>query len=157
MPVQFQLSLTICPTTKGHIDTTAKLLSITPDGDSIRLVFSLPLAFHVSLIPKGYVALDGTSLTLTTLSLPATETTPLAPGYGAFGIMLVAHTQEHTILATKKVGSSVNVECDVVGKGVESVVRNALEGAADEGGALNKMIERAVERVLERRGLLAKE
>lgn len=69
--------------------------------------------------------------------------------------MLVAHTQEHTILATKQVGQSVNVECDVVGKGVESVVRNVLEGAAEQGGIMEQLVERAVERVLERRGLLA--
>lgn len=69
--------------------------------------------------------------------------------------MLVQHTQTRTVVATKKAGESVNVECDVVGKGVESVVRNVLEGGGEAGGALELMVERAVERVLEKRGLLA--
>lgn len=104
------------------------------------------------MIPKGYVALDGTSLTLTQLSRGAADSTESAQGI--FGVMLVAHTQEHTILAKKVVGDSVNVECDVVGKGVESVVRNVLEGG-EAGGAMEKMIEGVVERVLREKGLIA--
>lgn len=143
---------------QGHIDTTATLLSITPDGDSIRLLFSIPLAFYSSLIPKGYIALDGTSLTLTSLAIPkpndADYPAGLTPGHGTFGVMLVQHTQSRTVVANKKVGESVNVECDVVGKGVESVVRNVLEGGGEAGGALELMVERAVERVLAKKGLI---
>lgn len=148
------MSLTII--FQGHVDTTATILSVIPDGDSLRMVFSLPLEFYNSLIPKGYVALDGTSLTLTQLERfesPSAVGAPpgLLPGRGVFGVMLIAHTQEHTVLAKKQVGATVNVECDIVGKGVESVVRNVLEGG--EGGALEKMIEAAVEKALKKRGL----
>lgn len=139
---------------QGHVDTTAKILSITPDGDSIRLLFSLPLEFYTPLIPKGYIALDGTSLTLTHLSVPKPGDEHYEPGVGHFGVMLVVHTQSRTVVAMKAVGESVNVECDVVGKGVESVVRNVLEGGGETGGALELMVERAVERVLARKGLL---
>ncbi|GAA5837226.1 hypothetical protein JCM9279_005625 [Rhodotorula babjevae] len=139
---------------QGHVDTTAKILSITPDGDSIRLLFSLPLEFYTPLIPKGYIALDGTSLTLTHLSVPKPGDEHYEPGVGHFGVMLVVHTQSRTVVAMKGIGESVNVECDVVGKGVESVVRNVLEGGGETGGALEVMVERAVERVLARKGLL---
>lgn len=142
--------------TQGHVDTTAKIVSITPDGDSIRLLFSLPLEFYTPLIPKGYIALDGTSLTLTHLSVPKEGDEHFEPGApkGLFGVMLVKHTQSRTVVAMKPVGETVNVECDVVGKGVESVVRNVLEGGGEKGGALELMIERAVERVLARKGLV---
>ncbi|GAA5888829.1 hypothetical protein JCM6882_002869 [Rhodosporidiobolus microsporus] len=141
---------------QGHVDTTAKLLSSTPDGDSIRLLFSLPLEFYTPLIPKGYIALDGTSLTLTHLSVPKEGEEHFEPGppRGVFGVMLVHHTQSRTVVAMKPVGETVNVECDVVGKGVESVVRNVLEGGGETGGALELMVERAVETVLARKGLL---
>ncbi|BGP36403.1 Riboflavin synthase alpha chain [Rhodotorula kratochvilovae] len=139
---------------QGHVDTTAKILSITPDGDSLRLLFSLPLEFYTPLIPKGYIALDGTSLTLTHLSVPKPGEEHYEAGRGVFGVMLVVHTQSRTVVAMKAVGESVNVECDVVGKGVESVVRNVLEGGGEQGGALELMVERAVERVLARKGLL---
>lgn len=143
---------------QGHVDTVATLLSITPDGDSIRLLFSLPLEFYISLIPKGYIALDGTSLTLTHLSVPSSSDKHYTDGKtGLFEIMLVKHTQSRTVVAMKNVGDKVNVECDVVGKGVESVVRNVLEGGGEKGGALEKMIENAVERVLIRKGLIKAE
>ncbi|GAA5922930.1 riboflavin synthase [Sporobolomyces koalae] len=142
---------------QGHVDTTAKILSITPDGDSIRLLFSLPLEFYLPLIPKGYIALDGTSLTLTHLSRPREGDEHFDaqdPDRGVFGVMLVVHTQSRTVVAMKPVGKTVNVECDVVGKGVESVVRNVLETGGEQGGALERMIERAVERVLIKKGIV---
>ncbi|KAL8284198.1 hypothetical protein RQP46_004947 [Phenoliferia psychrophenolica] len=137
---------------QGHVDTTATILSITPDGDSLRYLFSLPLEYFTPLIPKGYVALDGTSLTLTSLAVPNPGSADYREGHGTFGVMLIAHTQSRTVVGLKKVGESVNVEVDVVGKGVESIVRNVLEGG--EGGAMEAMIERAVERVLAKKGLI---
>lgn len=115
---------------------------------------SLPLEFHTPLIPKGYIALDGTSLTLTHLSIPKPGEQHYEAGRGLFGVMLIAHTQTRTVVASKKVGDSINVECDVVGKGVESIVRNVLEGGGEAGGALEQLVERAVERVLARKGLV---
>jgi len=106
------------------------------------------------LIPKGYIALDGTSLTLTHLSTPKPGEEYYEEGRGVFGVMLVVHTQSRTVVAMKRVGETVNVECDVVGKGVESVVRNVLENGGEQGGALELMIERAVERVLIKKGLI---
>ncbi|GAA5950349.1 hypothetical protein JCM3765_004516 [Sporobolomyces pararoseus] len=140
---------------QGHVDTTAKLLSITPDGDSIRLLFSLPLQFYLSLIPKGYISLDGTSLTLTHLSTPRQgQDNYDGPGKGVFGVMLVKHTQSRTVVALKRLGETVNVECDVVGKGVESVVSNVLEQGGEGGSKFEQMIERVVEKVLIRKGLI---
>lgn len=144
--------LTLTPG-QGHVDTTARLISVTSDGDSLRLLMSLPLEFHISCIPKGYIALDGTSLTLTHLSVPKHGEEHFEQGRGLFGVMLIAHTQTRTVVALKKPGDTINVECDVVGKGVESIVRNVLEGGGEAGGALEKMIESAVERVLARKGL----
>jgi riboflavin synthase len=57
----------------------------------------------------------------------------------------------------KAVGEKLNIECDVVGKGVESVVRNVLQGGGEAGGALEVFVERAVERVLARKGLIPSE
>ncbi|SCZ91517.1 BZ3500_MvSof-1268-A1-R1_Chr1-2g01461 [Microbotryum saponariae] len=140
---------------QGHVDTVAQLLSITPDGDSIRLLFSLPLSFYYSLIPKGYIALDGTSLTLTHLSIPREGDEYYTDGQtGLFGVMLVQHTQSRTVVAFKQVGDKVAVECDVVGKGVEAIVRNVLQSGGEQNGALEAMIERAVEKVLLQKGLV---
>lgn len=88
------------------------------------------------LIPKGYVALDGTSLTLT--DVDDKERT--------FEIMLIKHTQERVTLGLKPVGERVNVEVDMVGKFVEKSVRATLEGGGND--ALKAMVKRVVEEVV---------
>lgn len=93
-----------------------------------------------ALLPKGYVTLDGTSLTLTAVDDAKAQ----------FGIMLIEHSQQKVILTHKKVGDKVNVEIDIVAKGVEKVVSKMLNG---EGGALEQIIERAVNKALAARGI----
>jgi riboflavin synthase len=85
------------------------------------------------IVEKGYIALDGTSLTITGVD----ETT--------FSVMLIAYTQARTVVAMKKVGDKVNVEVDLLGKIVEKQVLAALQGGTDGQGSL---IEKIVARVL---------
>lgn len=93
------------------------------------------------LIPKGFVALDGTSLTITSVD----------DVLGTLGIMLIAHTQSKVGLSKKPIGAKVNVEVDMVGKYVEKAVRGALGADSDQEGGLKAMIERAVEKAVERK------
>lgn len=92
------------------------------------------------LIPKGYITLDGTSLTLTHINPPSRE----------FSIMLIAHTQSKVIMTRKSIGDSVNVECDAVGKWVLKGVEGALSGIGGEGSAVGKLVQEAVERAVEK-------
>lgn len=135
-------------TPKAHVDTTATIISRSPDGDSVRLVFQLaPSDPHTSstmrhIIPKGYVAIDGASLTITQVD-DASRT---------FGVMLIQHTQEKITLGKKPVGSKVNIEVDMVGKYVEKSVVAALGG--EEGGneGIRGLVRNIVEDVLRERG-----
>ncbi|EIM83593.1 Lumazine-binding protein [Stereum hirsutum FP-91666 SS1] len=132
---------------QGHVDTTATLISKTPDGDSLRLLFQLPEptpdrpSLLPYLIPKGYVAIDGTSLTLTSVD----------DAQRTFGIMLIQHTQEKITLAKKKEGSLVNIEVDMVGKYVEKSVVAALGGGGGDG--MRALVEKVVEDVLAKKNL----
>jgi riboflavin synthase len=127
---------------QAHVDTTVTIVSRTPDGNSLRLTFQLaaPTSNRPSLlpylIPKGYVALDGASLTITEVN-DAERT---------FGVMLIEHTQEKITLAKKEVGTKVNVEVDMVGKYVEKSVLAAL--GSGEGGRLRELVEKIVEEKL---------
>ena len=94
------------------------------------------------LIPKGYVTIDGTSLTLTEVD-DAKQT---------FGVMLIQHTQEKITLSKKKIGSKVNIEVDMVGKYVEKSVSAALSGSGS-GAHWKELIERVVEQVLAKKGI----
>ena len=131
---------------QAHVDTTATIISSTPDGDSLRLVFqlspptpSIPAVIQY-IVPKGYIALDGASLTIT--QVDDKERT--------FGVMLIKHTQEKITLAKKGVGSKVNVEVDMVGKYVEKSVVAALGGVTGN-SALESMVRKVVEEVVNER------
>ncbi|CAF9923502.1 MAG: Riboflavin synthase alpha chain [Alectoria fallacina] len=131
---------------QGHVDTIAKILSVTPDGNS--LVFRLqPREKEVLryVVEKGYVTLDGASLTVTGVDDEA----------GWWEVMLIAYTQERVVMAAKKEGEEVNVEVDMVGKYVESSVRGYFEGLEKEssgGGVLERMVGKIVDERMRRGG-----
>ena len=135
---------------EGHVDDTATLISKTPDGDSLRLLFQLNEATPTRpsllpyLIPKGYIALDGTSLTLTEVDDEK------------FGVMLIQHTQEKITLARKNIGSKVNTEVDMVGKYVEKSVTATLSGGGSGSTEWQRLIENVVESVLAKKGIQAR-
>lgn len=116
---------------QGHVDSTAKIISRIPDGDSIRYTFQFPperAGLMPYLVEKGYVTIDGTSLTLTTVD--DKERT--------FGIALIAHSQEKVVLTDKREEDVVNVEVDCVGK--------YILGSEER---INGLVERMVEQKLE--------
>lgn len=87
---------------------------MTPDGNSLELRLSLPRELLRLIVPKGYVALDGTSLTVIEVN----------DQEGWFSLMLVAYTQSRVILPRKKPGDRVNLELDVLGKYVDRMLAN---------------------------------
>ena len=122
---------------QGHVDTIATILSITPDGNA--LTFRLQPRDREVLryvVEKGYVTLDGASLTVTKVE----------DGEGWWEVMLIAYTQERVVTAGKKVGDAVNVEVDMVGKYVEKSVRGYFEG---RGGGEMAVLEKIVGRIVE--------
>jgi riboflavin synthase len=130
---------------QGHVDTIATILSVTPDGNA--LVFRLqPRDKSVLryIVEKGYVTLDGASLTVTQVQ-DGPE--------GWWEVMLIAYTQERVVTAGKKKGESVNVEVDMIGKYVEKSVQGYLEGkTGGEMAILEKMVGRIVSEKLKQQG-----
>ncbi|KAL4069851.1 hypothetical protein V8B97DRAFT_1969714 [Scleroderma yunnanense] len=130
---------------QGHVDTTATIVHRQADGESLRLWFRLPQptpdrpSLLPYLIPKGFVAIDGTSLTLTEVN-DAEHT---------FGVMLIKLTQEKISLAKKPDGAKVNIEADMVGKYVAKSVVVSLAG--EGGNAIRELVERVVDDVVTRR------
>jgi len=129
---------------QGHVDSTATLIRKEPDGNSVRLTMQLPehTTLMPYLIPKGFIALDGASLTVTTVD----------DSERSFGVMLIAHTQSKIGLAKKEIGHKINVEVDMVGKYVEKSVKAALgEDGSSAGAGLRGLIEKAVDAAVERK------
>lgn len=88
----------------GHVDGVATLVSITPEGDSHRLVIEAPDALAKFIAPKGSVALDGISLTVNEVD-----------GKN-FGINIIEHTWLVTTLGQRKVGDKLNIEIDLMAR-----------------------------------------
>ncbi|KAL2175961.1 uncharacterized protein P884DRAFT_170728, partial [Thermothelomyces heterothallicus CBS 202.75] len=104
---------------QGHVDTTATILSRAPDGNAVTLRLA-PANRDVLryVVYKGFVALDGASLTITKVDDEA----------GWWEVMLIAYTQERIVTAAKQVGDTVNVEVDMTAKYVEKSLKGYLEG-----------------------------
>ncbi|KAK8191588.1 riboflavin synthase alpha chain [Phyllosticta capitalensis] len=130
---------------QGHVDTTAKILSVTPDGNALTFRFQPrdPAVLRY-VVEKGYVTIDGASLTVTKV-----EDGP----EGWWEVMLIAYTQEKVVTAGKKPGEEVNVEVDQVGKYVEKSVAGYFEGTAGgDVAVLEKMVNRLVDERLKALG-----
>ncbi|KAK4464164.1 riboflavin synthase [Cladorrhinum samala] len=118
---------------QGHVDTIAEILSKTPDGNAVTFRFR-PKSREVLkyVVYKGFIALDGASLTVTKVD----------DREGWWEVMLIAYTQEKIVTAAKEVGDTVNVEVDMTAKYVEKSLQGYLTGLGEGGGLLEKMVER---------------
>lgn len=124
---------------QGHVDTTATVTRRAPDGNAVTLRFApRDRAVLRYVVHKGFVALDGASLTVTRVD----------DDEGWWEVMLIAYTQERIVTAAKEVGETVNVEVDMTAKYVEKSLQGYLAGLDESGeggrGLLQKMVDRAV-------------
>ena len=94
----------------GHIDTVGRVEGINELSNSHWMTISFPEKFKHYLIYVGSVAIDGVSMTVAELK----ENT--------FSVGIIPHTWKETIFADKKVGDTVNLEFDVLGKYVERIM-----------------------------------
>ncbi len=92
---------------QGHVDGTCTITSRQPDGASELVTFNLPPEHAAQVVPKGFVALDGVSLTVVDAS---TE---------EFRVALIPHTRAMVTLGSAGVGYRANLEVDVLAKYVE--------------------------------------
>jgi riboflavin synthase len=100
---------------QGHVDGVGRIVEKRPDGDSLRVWFTAPDDLMPYIVTKGYICLDGVSLTVT------------EKHGNRFGVALVAYTQLMITMPTKPVGASVNIEVDVFAKYVESLLEGRVE------------------------------
>ena len=102
----------------GHIEGSGKIRSKTVSGNAVRIEIEAPADILKYLVEKGSVAVDGVSLTVVDVFKDA------------FSIVIIPHTAKSTTLGVKGVGSTVNLEPDILAKYVAKFVR------ADSGSSL---------------------
>ena len=94
----------------GHIDGVGKILSIRPEGNALLIDVAAENFLLKQIAAKGSVALDGISLTV------------VDAGLNNFSVSMIPHTREVTNFKSKRVGSLVNIETDVLAKYVERLM-----------------------------------
>lgn len=97
---------------QGHVDCTSEIRKIACDGVAKIIEFEVPSDIMTYIVQKGFVCVDGVSLTV------------VECGCSSFTITLIPYTSDHTVLGAKCVGDSVNVEVDMIAKYVERVAGN---------------------------------
>lgn len=96
----------------GHVDGMGKIVSMTPEGGSVRFVFETPPELARFIASKGSVAVDGISLTVNEVT------------GNCFGVNIISHTQAVTTLGEAKVGQSVNLEVDMLARYVARLLEH---------------------------------
>ena len=94
---------------QGHIDDTGRVVSATWDGEAMVIRFEAPLEVMRYMVEKGFIAVDGVSLTIVTKDT------------SSFQVSIVDYTRKHTILGSRQVGDLVNLEVDIMAKYVEQL------------------------------------
>jgi len=100
---------------QGHVDATGMILSRSPAAHWDRVRISLPASVARYVVPKGSIAVDGVSLTVSALSPPGTTGT-------WFEVSLIPETLKRTTLGIRQPGDTVNLEVDVIAKYVERLL-----------------------------------
>jgi riboflavin synthase len=104
----------------GHVDGAGKVVSVVPDGRSLRWTFEVPTDIARYIAHKGSVCIDGTSLTVNEVN------------GNRFGVNLIPHTVEHTTFAARRPGDGVNIEVDVVARYIERLLSHGDTPRLDE-------------------------
>ena len=96
---------------QGHVDGRGRFTSTKPEGDCVLMSFRAPKRLMRYIVEKGFIALDGISLTI------------VRRGASSFAISVIPYSLENTTLKERYVGGTANLEVDMLAKYVESLLR----------------------------------
>lgn len=95
---------------QGHVDGTGVVDEIRRDSEWVTMWFRVPVELARLMVPKGSVAVDGVSLTVVNVETDR------------FSVALIPHTLDATTLGVRRIGDSVNIETDILGKYVHKLL-----------------------------------
>ena len=102
---------------QGHVDGVGTVRSVVEDGNSRLIEISAPENIIMAVVQKGFIAVDGTSLTVV-------DRNP-----DSFSVAVIPFTFDHTTFSERPEGSVVNLEADVTAKYVATLVEPYLRSS----------------------------
>jgi riboflavin synthase len=103
---------------QGHVDAVGRIASMEDRDGSWTYRVEHPVAADWITVPKGSVAVNGTSLTVVDAALDS------------FSVAIIPYTYEHTVFHTLQVGDPVNLEFDILGKYAAALLQRQAAFAA---------------------------
>ena len=100
---------------QGHIDAVGKIGSIENDGEALIINISISKEIAGYLVKKGFIAVNGVSLTIVDCS------------HSQFTVSLVGFTRQATNLGKVRHGTPVNLEIDIIAKYIERFYQPNME------------------------------
>lgn len=97
---------------QGHVNGRGKVRYFSKDRDMVCMAFKLPHSLMNYIIPEGSIAIDGISLTVSSICRARGEIT----------VHIIPHTLRNTTLCDRKPGDEVNIETDFFGRYAESLL-----------------------------------
>lgn len=94
----------------GHIDGIGYIKDLKREDSAIWITIKTSVDILRYIVYKGSITIDGISLTIAYVD------------DDVFKVSIIPHTLQQTILASKNIGDSVNLECDIIGKYVEKLL-----------------------------------
>ena len=98
---------------QGHVDAIGIIDLIEPDQEALLLTCRAPEKIMKYVVEKGFIAVDGISLTVV----------DCAPK--SFSVTIIPYTQENTVIKSLKIGDTVNLEVDIMAKYVEKFTQQS--------------------------------
>ncbi len=105
---------------QGHVDATARVVAVVRRKGEMTIRLEAPPGLMCYVVEKGFVAVDGISLTVVTRD--ATY----------FQISVIDYTRHYTTLGERRVGDMVNLEVDIIAKYVEQLSQTQRTGVTVE-------------------------
>jgi riboflavin synthase len=102
---------------QGHVDGLGRVETVTHREDARLMNIRVPSSVGRTSVPQGSITVDGVSLTVNAKLEP-----------DLIQISLIPFTLQHTTLGDRRVGDRVHVEADTIGKYVEALWENRVNG-----------------------------
>ncbi|ELN6869666.1 riboflavin synthase subunit alpha [Vibrio parahaemolyticus] len=113
----------------GHVDFKTSVLDVQQIDDNYRVRINAPREWLKYIFPKGYIALNGASLTVSDVDKKD----------GWFDVWLIPETRRMTTFEEKQSGSNINVEIE---RGTQVIVDTVRDAIDEKMGALMPLFEK---------------
>jgi riboflavin synthase len=105
---------------QGHVDGVGRVASMRWEGDTLIVEFEAPPEVMRYVIEKGFIAVDGLSLTVVTREA------------ASFSVSIVEYTRRNTTIGEWRVSDPVNLEADIIAKYVEVLTQPEISGLTED-------------------------